>query len=153
MKSLNKYILEKLVINKNSNLNVFYQCVKPKKEGICLEIAVPIVHNDDELGLDLASYYYNSEEDIVHVVSYTDYSYCKNLEGFYYLEQKVNYIWVLLFDEDAIKFLCALLKNPKQKMDMYDICGSVICTDTYTFQCSGGDARRNKINDMINKIK
>ena len=144
MKSLNTYISEKLVINKNYKLDE-YQCIKPNKEGICLEIVIPTTNGNFSRIALYERLYHKKIDRIISCGS----EYVKNTKGYYYSWHSEQYhgkwIWFLLFGDDAKLFLNTLLNDVKQKMDITEFIGSSRFAKKGAFEC------KNDYNDFYTK--
>jgi len=172
MKTLIKYINETLNCSRSEHINEWkisdetsksvevneYSCVKPDNEGVCLELVVPYARYKNRIALYTRDYTYGN-----NIVFVEACDYIKDDEGYYYdnYGNHPTWRWVLLFKNDAINFLKQLLENNKRKMNIYNICGSLIDKDygddgVYEFPCKD-DAQKyytkKKIKEMITKIK
>ena len=155
MKSLNTYILEKLIINKNFKGD--FMCVQPKNEGTCLELVVPYSLTQERIALYIREYKYDSSKNNVFIDE--DIKYEQNDEGYYTNidDDPLWWKWVLLFDEDAKLFLNILLEDYRQKMDISNICKSSLKErKSYKFPCMN-DAKKYyskyELKHMLESIK
>ena len=152
MKTLQHHIEEKLIINKDFDNK--YKCIQPHN-NVCLELALPYRVETDIITLYYKYYRYDKKNDVV--IDNADNKFKKNKDGYYCLDLNRNYTWILLFDDDAITFLNALLKNPKQKIDVYDICKNYLShKNTYEYYCKDEDDNfysAKRLKDTIEKIQ
>lgn len=159
MKSLNTYISEKLLINKNHDF-CEYNCVEPNNNGVCLELSLMYNKNvfkkdDYKIVIRLKEYKYDKTTNTV-ITGYSEYT--KNDNGYYSLIATETYAWrwVLLFGNDALLFLHKLLNDPKEKINIEEICKDILDDDIYEYYCKNDDNdfyTNDKIQYMINKIK
>ena len=111
MKSLNNYITEKLIINKNFKgvLPVFnFKGIEPGDTGNALNIAYTVKNEENSynyITLNIIRYYKNHNSLVKEINSNKDYK--KNSKGFYEIVNYYNKYWnqCLLFGEDAIMLL------------------------------------------------
>ena len=164
MKTLQQHIEEKLIINKKFNI-IDYYAVKPNRHGVCLELVYP--KNDEPFKIDIDKkrillynqyYEYYDAEDYVDVRINDKYKI--NKEG-YYVDFFGNWIYVLLFGEDALRFLKTLMGNEKEdtlikrKMNIKDF-DSRVELSTYDFECRNDDGdffTKKEIKAMIKEIE
>lgn len=149
---------EKLVINKNLE-NGKYKCIKPNKT-VCLEIKMPYCSKQENcINVSLEHYAYFDNK--LYIVDDDDsYKYEVNNEGYYYYVND-NFCWVVLFNDDALLFLNTLLDNLEQKINLYDICGSLLIdNDKYEYYCSKYELsldphfyEEKEIKNMIKELK
>lgn len=164
MKQLIDYINEwKVTSSAINNVKVNeYNCIRPKESGTCLLVVVPYNVELDSITLYTYKYTYAKTDDILTIATY---KFKKNEEGYYYGGDINSYYWrwVALFDEDALTFLYKLLENNKQKMNVFNICGSILKlrlhNDTYSFCCRDNENKNRpfytkyEIKNMIDIIK
>lgn len=164
MKQLIDYINEwKATSSAINNVKVNeYKCIRPKESGTCLLVVVPYNVELDYITLYTYKYTYTKTDDIVTIANF---KFKRNEEGYYYGNINSDWWrWVTLFDEDALTFLNKLLENNKQKMNVFNICGSILKSrlnndDTYSFCCRDNENQnrpfytKSEIKNMIDRIK
>ena len=154
MKSLNNYISEKLIINKTYK-SCEYLCLPPKKSGTCLEVVIPYNNYENVITLFIQDYTYTDLENCVNVREGEHYF--KGKDNYYCDNFKNHWVYVLLFNEDALLFLKKLAENPKEKINIKEIAKSIIGQNTtYEYVCKTNEYESytiEKINNMISSIQ
>ena len=150
MKTLEQYLNEKLIINKNYKPYHEYSCEKPNDSGTCLGIAIPTISNNDER-IALYEFDYHKDGDIISV---GEINFELGDNGFYFMQDttKPNWVYVLLFCKDAKKFLNKLLKNERKKIDVSEFVDSIYIAKNGEFVCKD-DWKSFYDEDRINDIK
>lgn len=177
MKSLNKYILEKLyhqqvneklIINKNFENSHYERCM-PDNNGYCLLLYFSTSENDRSHRIEahIKKYYYVPHKDIVRLYDDND-SYIKNKNGYYWTSdaESPTAVWIsiLLFKNDAKYFLNTLLKDIHMKfnkIDFEEIFDSVNVKFNWPYQVKHYSAateneeyyNESEIKDMIIRLK
>ena len=133
MKSLNKYILEKLIINQqvdeklliNKNLKK-YNYDMPNKEGLCLAVAYPDIKllscNIPRIALSTFEYKYNGDKVLLPFVSYIFDRTTE--EGVFYYNDK-TWLYLLFFNDTAKQILDDAIDNNDMKFDFNDYAPSL----------------------------
>lgn len=151
MKNLSKHINEKLIINKNYKQDI-YQCIQPNNHGVCLELGI---HRTGIENTEITYQSYVKNEDSVTVRD--NEKYYLNNEGYYCDVYNDNWVYVLLFGEDAETFLNILLNDPHQEMNIECFAKSYIKNDNYNRQClnveKSAPFTKYAIEDILDIIK
>ena len=121
MKSLNNYILEKLIINKNLKCDF----CDPDDEGTCLMVAYPFGLSVQRIDLVVQQYKRNANN-IQLYPRFPDAFTDKSKENIYYHFLKYDghnihtyegWLQLLFFKNDAIGILNSAIKNPDMNFD------------------------------------
>ena len=145
-------INEKLIINKDFKSYHEYSCEKPNDSGTCLCISIPTTSNNNDERIALYEFNYHKDGDMI---SAGKINFELGDDGFYFMQDTTNYpnwVYVLLFGEDAKKFLNKLLKNERRKIDISEFVNSIDIAKKEKFVCKD-DWKSFYDEDRINDIK
>ena len=121
MKTLSNYISEKLIINKNF-VSSYYNSIQPKSEGRCLKLSISTAKNTGTHRIEITTCEYQFDGQKIDFPLRDSYGFEKNNEGYFWRLKKgvINDVWadLLLFDEDAKKFLEILLNNQNTNINL-----------------------------------
>lgn len=155
MKSLYNYISEKLLINKDFKETFTLNCCKPDDKGKCLRLSIsnPNNYSAHRIEISIESYTY------YEIVIAASEEYKKNKNGYYW---KHSRYWtsILLFNEDAERFLNVLLNELEQYFeseDFYDVFKNYVNKYNWPYQAKRGPVEKyftkSDIEKMLKELK